>query len=707
MLIAQINVYFFSTITFFFQIFTKLVTNTRGLNLRSDQMNTNCSNSDNIQTTTADKQAICDVGIDRFAEARSIADNMYVPEDFQTNTDIQEQHVYYKDFNKYDEVNGNLQEDCDRNITRECLLNTEQDRNLNERQQLDVGRQPSTGRDIPHAKEPNRDIPHDGEQIRDIPHDGEPNRDIPHVREQIRDIPHVREQIRDIPHVREPNRDIPHVREQIRDIPHDREPTKNIPHARERNREAGPSRQHLNATYEERQEVLTPVKKLKNLKQCSAGLRISRVTTGRSTDEDQAEDRSQYFTSNESSMSEGQYIHQHPIQTTSILEDRQYRKVSGFANRPTTNITGRSYNTAANHQMYTTMDGNAHEQRNLPRQQIDRGYEQSEVELQQGSNYGLGNYDTESRPMLFQNQIGRPLTFEYNHGYASSENNTTDPEQQTVRPEHRSESHCTIDQRYRNNMMDFEREFPPAEEIDKSVCNESSSNSVIDVDAFTDENSHDHSNSTNNWYSVNNQTLTPVYHKPLQIIRPTSTYGDNQQQNDMNECILPGENRERIRQSIPVSEVPLRYDHNRDIRVKAAEKPEVKFNFNPIILEDTQASASWTGNEDSFQKLYDYEQTQCGNNLLQGGDLFINPNMDRITRKPDCMKNVTPSKTDRLIEKDNKPYSRSIEEDLRETTKKFLTNSQQFSRLVLMVYFLVLLFGQIDSVCFVNCRREA
>ncbi|XP_060607998.1 uncharacterized protein LOC132760117 isoform X2 [Ruditapes philippinarum] len=227
-------------------------------------------------------------------------------------------------------------------------------------------------------------------------------------------------------------------------------------------------------------------------------------------------------------------------------------------------------------------------------------------------------------------------TFDYNHGLPfnveslavnEGESNSSGPQINSLNGTSRNQLGYVLGCKVQNSRSDLEKEFPPSDEIDRSIFNEKSAAGPCK-----------YTNVAGPCKYTSNDGI-PVVGRP-------HVYGDTDRQEYH---YLPNSIDNRLEQK-----ECQHFQNDDDPKLSRINTNESQFVFRPKIVDNST------------------DRRNANSEHVGGKDLVWNPNLERITRKPQCLEEhpVKPSSS----------HTQSLADDLRETTRKLLANSQQFSR---------------------------
>lgn len=301
---------------------------------------------------------------------------------------------------------------------------------------------------------------------------------------------------------------------------------------------------------------------------------------------------------------------------------------------------------------------------------------------------GCNPAHSEQREMLFQNEIGLSAireTFEYNHGLDVKDGlrNSTP---QVAKFGRSCPDYIEKDPILRNRIRDFEKEFPPAEEIDRSFS--------IERNGYTSDSKENAPDPETNRQELmtgtlgakplsdiveiilDHQSAVPEADKISVHANKNTSHGNSQSMIVTHSTIRSGDN---------CSMEAVHGCHASMVELSSQQmnmRKEVTFKFSPFFSDTDQNVVSQESAMDLIKKNSDRQNCsffgkklplgELESSYIQSGQLYINPSMDRITLKPNCVNSTRVHPPSSMAQ--------SLEDDVRQTTKKFLENSQQFSR---------------------------
>jgi len=251
--------------------------------------------------------------------------------------------------------------------------------------------------------------------------------------------------------------------------------------------------------------------------------------------------------------------------------------------------------------------------------------------------------DVHSASVIYNNGY-KKTSHEYNHGYTTFTESFDGPFQQHV---------PTTTHLARPAVLE---EFPTAEEIDQQVTNESLLKS--DDDVYNERNSSFQTRQYDNGYLG-----TDSERGHLANVSKQNTDEDCKRFSP-DVCSFAGGNVHTTESQ----EVNTKIQSNRKGGV------EVKFDFRPMYYQEKNTD---NGNNNCLNEITQVDRncisraTQNSNLNLKSQELYVNPSLDRISLKQTHLETQP-------LGKENE--TRTLEDELRETTRKLIENSQQFAR---------------------------
>lgn len=304
------------------------------------------------------------------------------------------------------------------------------------------------------------------------------------------------------------------------------------------------------------------------------------------------------------------------------------------------------------------------------------------------SRSGCNPAHSEQRHMLLQNEMGLSAiteTFEYNHGLDVKDKlrNSTP---QVAKFGRSCPDYTEKDQRLRNRIRDFEKEFPPAEEIDRSFSIERNRHTSDSMENAPGPETNRQESMTGTLGAkplsdiveriLNQPSAVPETDKTAVHANQITSHGNSQSVIGTYSTDGSGDNCSM--EEVHGHHAPMIEPSSQQMNMRK----EVTFKFSPFFSDTDQNVVSQESAMDLIKKNSDRQNyNSFGKNLplgelessnIQSGQLYINPSMDRITLKPDCVNSTRIHQPSSMAQ--------SLEDDVRQTTRKFLANSQQFSR---------------------------
>ncbi|XP_053394083.1 uncharacterized protein LOC128555536 [Mercenaria mercenaria] len=394
---------------------------------------------------------------------------------------------------------------------------------------------------------------------------------------------------------------------------------------------------------------INPVGKLQKMRQRDL-LKCSRPENGSSGKHSDAfrknEHESQYFTK---------------CNTTGYMNSAQNN-----VNKESVTVSQLPYLTNNTKQMLMEHQGKRHCNTNREMLVFEMSHDHASLsDTQQNANSEDKMYQRHPQQFLNQTEI-RKETFDYNHGLPVNSrqllisdgtvfenpsvadvsvrthynNNSNQIHRNTVQNQFGFATGCRVPK----SRSDLEKEFPPSEEIDRSISFEKGPNYIADTCNFILERSDKESRT----YSVPLPNSKNDNCRSRGSIHVNDDFESVNQRGDNNFPTFTENRREqdgseRLQNDIPV----LTFD----------DSQKIQFDFKPKMV-------------DNFINSVETKPDRIDGNDRH--DLYLNPKLERITQRQHVVE-----EPDEMNDTSN---NMSLADDLRETTRKLLANSRQFSR---------------------------